>query len=219
MLYGNPTLFALARNAKLGLCRLDTGLSELREWIVAEFSVGIVHIVLDHIEAGPAKGRPRVNLILETDKDFDVFTSGLPWIQPALRDRVKRRLTQLAADHPELDCGHAHVTLDNFSEGCLANACTAFLKVDASQLCQDFKQTLWRIDGFGRGLVAFLYTDEEVAVSESAQTAQSIRERCFSALKKHDEFGYLTASSFRFKFDSKQNLDANYHGNLFHYWR
>ncbi len=219
MLFGNPELFAVARSAKLGDCQLHAGLAELREWISSEFDVSVVHIVQDHIELGPAKGRPRLNVILETDEDFDSWKTDAITIRPDVHDKVVRRFERIASSHPDLESENVHLILDNFSDECLGSACSAFLKRDAKRITNDFKHTIWQIDGFSRALVVFLYTDDEITKCTANGTCKQISQRCFDAVKQYDEFDYLTDDSFRLRFDSKENLDDNYRGNLFYYWR
>lgn len=219
MLFGDSELFAVARSAKVGECSLHTGLAELRDWISCEFNVSVVHIVLDHIELGPAEGRPRLNVILETDKDFDSWKTDAITIRSDVRDKVVRRFKEIASIHPDLESENVHIILDNFSDECLGRACSAFLKRDAKRITNDFKHTIWQIDGFSRALVVFLYTDDDIKKCTADDTCKRISQQCFNALKPYDEFDYLTANSFRLRFDSKENLDNNYKGNLFYYWR
>ncbi|MBI1246826.1 hypothetical protein GC197_03150 [bacterium] len=219
MLFGNPELFAVARSAKLGESSLHAGLAELRDWVFSEFDVRVVHIVYDHIDIGPAKGRPRLNLILETDVDFNSLKTDAITIHPDIRDKVVRRFQQIAKRHPDLESDNVHLVFDNFSDECLGRACSAFLRHDAKRITNDFKHTIWQIDGFSRVLAVFLYTDNEIKKCTADGTCKQICQQCFNAVKMYDEFDYLTADSFQLRFDSKENLDVNYKGNLFYYWR
>lgn len=219
MLFGDAELFALARFAKEGRAQLHPGLAELRDWILQEFLVSVVHIVFDHIEIGAAAGRPRLNIILETDAEYESWQKDLFSIREEVHDKIMWRFSKIAARYPDLESDDCHLIADNFSDECLVQACAAFLRQDAKQVMRDFHPDIWEIDGFSRLLVVFLHTDKEVAAAESDGLGGRIRDACFHAVLQYDEFGYLTPESFHFRLDSKQNLDENYKGNLFNYWR
>jgi hypothetical protein len=42
---------------------------------------------------------------------------------------------------------------------------------------------------------------------------------CYELARQYDEFSYLTIETFPIKFDSKENLNAKYHGNMFYYFK
>ncbi|MCH9647616.1 MAG: hypothetical protein K0U98_05210 [Deltaproteobacteria bacterium] len=219
MLFGDSELFAVARSAKVGERNLQSGLAELRDWISSEFDVSVVHIVQDYIELGSAEGRPRLNVILETDQDFDSWKTDAMAIRSDIHDKVVGRFKKIASGYPDLESENVHLTIDNFSDECLGRACSAFLKRHAKRITDDFKHAIWQIDGFSRALVVFLYTDDEITRCTANGTCKEISRRCFDAVKQYDEFDYLTDDAFRLRFDSKENLDNNYKSNLFYYWR
>ncbi|MCA8987091.1 MAG: hypothetical protein KDA78_05590 [Planctomycetaceae bacterium] len=219
MLYGNSKLYAAARAAKMGKGCLHPGLAELRDWISSEYQVNVVHIVLDQIEIGPVAGHPRLNIILETDKDFYALKTDPLTFRLDVHDKVIARFRKIALGYHDLESDNVLLVLDNFSDECLGKACSRFLKRDARQIADVFKYTIWQIDGFSRLLVVFLYTDDEVKKCTADGTCNRISRQCFKTLKQYDEFNYLTSESFRLRFDSKENLDNNYKGNLFYYWR
>ena len=233
MLFGNEKLFSLVRSAKLGQVGLPPVLAELREWIHAEFGVSVVHVVFDHVEIGASIGRPRLNVILETDAEYESWQTGVITIRPDVNRRVLAEFTKLALSNPATyDTDNVFLILDNFSDECLGRACSAFLGGFFSRISGGFLNTnvrrimkkfadarIWRIDGFSRDVVVFLKTTEDIRLKTADGTCAAISERCFEAIKQYDEFGYLTGSSFRLKFDSKENLDKNFNGNLRDYWR
>lgn len=222
MLFGNRRLFAAARNAKRGKITLPPALARLREWVSDQYSVSVIHIVFDAIEIGPNEGKPRLNLIVETDVDYDTLKKNVTTFRPNVRRRILHAFTRFADDlepnryHTE----DVHLILDNFADECLGQACSQFLRSDRKLVIEALPDVpIWDITGLGRCLVAFLRTDEEVRVRQADGTCDRISRSCFQHIKPYDEFGYLTPKSFRLRFDSKENLDRTYKGNLFHYFR
>lgn len=221
MLFGNDQLFFLVRSAKLGKLALPPVLEQLREWIHQEFGVHVVHIVFDQVEIGPSTGRPRLNVILETDADYNSWKENACTIRPDVSCRVLSQFKKLASASPEpYDTNNLFLTLDNFSAECLGRACNAFLRADANQIVQDFAAIpIWAINGFSRDLVVFLNTNDDIKHNQRNGNCSKISKQCFDAVKRYDEFDYLSDASFRLNFDSKENLDKNYSGSLFYYWR
>lgn len=221
MLYGNDRLFSIVRSAKLGRLQLTPTLAQLRNWIQTELNVSVVHITFDSIDIGPYAGRPRLNVFLETDADYDSWKTDVVTIRPDIEGRVVARFTKLAqADPDATDTTNVLLTVDNFSDECLGRACSVFLKTDADRITNHFSAVpIWKIDGHSRCLVVFLNTDGDMRAKTADGTCDRISKRCFDAVGQYDEFGYLSYVSFHLTFDSKENLDRNYQGNLFYYWR
>lgn len=219
MLFGNEDLFSLVRSAKLGQVQLSPILAQLRDWIRDQFGVSVVHIAFDHIDIGTSTGRPRLNIVLETDTDYDSWKTDVVTIRPDVKRRVLSKFTKIAqADPQAYDTDDVLLVLDNFSSECLGRACSAFLKTDADRIVKEFAAVpIWKIDGFSRHLVVFLKTDKDIQLKTDDGTCDRISKRGFDAVKQYDEFGYLSANSFRLRFDSKENLDKNFNGNLFYY--
>ncbi|MGD9632982.1 MAG: hypothetical protein AB7G28_16785 [Pirellulales bacterium] len=181
----------------------------------------MVYIEFDHVDIGPAAGLPRLNVILETDADYELWMTDAVTIRPDVERRLKAQFKGLASQDPDNDYTYDFLlVVDNFSDECLGFACRNFLRTDAAKIVRNFSAVpIWKIDGFSRHLVVFLKTDRDIQINETNGTCAAITKRCFDAVKQHDEFDYLTNASFRMTFDSKQNLDKNFNGSLFYYWR
>lgn len=79
--------------------------------------------------------------------------------------------------------------------------------------------TLWCTARFWGPPTVFVFTDAQAAaLSQSASTAHFV-DHWFTAAKLHDEFGYLTRDEVFVAVDSKENLDRNYEGSLYYYFK
>jgi hypothetical protein len=221
MLFGNEKLFAAARAAKLGCLKLPPVLAELRDWITTEFGVSVVYVDYDLVELGPSEGRPRLTVILETDADFDRYKLNVVEIEPSFEEGVLSRFRELAAADPSVhDSTGVFLILDNFSEECLGRAANRFVREDARDVIREFASaSIWKIDGYSRDLVVFFPKQADIARNAAQGVSVKISNHCLELVKKYDEFGFLTPASFRLRFDSRENVDKNYHGNMFYYWR
>jgi hypothetical protein len=221
MLFGNEKLFAAARSAKVGRLKLLPALAALRDWITTEFGVSVVYVDYALVELGPSEGRPRLTVILETDADFDRWKLNAVEIEPNFEQRVLSRFRELAATDPSVhDSTGVFLILDNFSEECLGRAVDRFVRQDASEVIREFASaSIWKIDAYNRDLVVFFPKEVDIARNAAQGMSAKISNRCFELIKKYDEFGYVTPASFRLRFDSRENVDKHYHGNMFNYWR
>jgi hypothetical protein len=81
-------------------------------------------------------------------------------------------------------------------------------------------QTVWDvIGGASYWTVVFYYTEKDVIENQNNGVSEMIAGNYYSLLKEHDELHFFTRDNMGLKFDSKENVDKNYKGNLFHYFR
>lgn len=69
------------------------------------------------------------------------------------------------------------------------------------------------------GAVVFYYTEKHVTDNQKNGISKLIEDDYYSMLKKYDELNVFTRDNINLKFDSKENVDKNYEGNLFYYFR
>jgi len=221
MLFGNEKLYSIARSAKLGKYKLPPVLINLRDWIHDNYDVNVIYIHWDAVDIGPSKGRPRITIILETDADYQSWTINGFHIKPHIETRVLSKFIEYVEQDKNFgNTEGVFLLLDNFSDECLGKASSTFRASDADKLLVKFSTVpIWKIQGFSRLTVIFFITEKNIIKYRENGICSEISKYCYDGVKVHDEFGYLTDESFRIKFDSKENLDKNYQGSLFYYWR
>ena len=222
MLSEDDALFARVRDAKSGRGCLPPTLAALRDEVSARFSVQVLHVAYDAIEIGPSVGRPRLNLIVETDSDHATLRENRFKIRPDVRRHVLTRLARLAAEREpgRYETENVLLITDCFADVCLERACAEFRQRDADRVIEEFAAArIWRIDGFARANVVFLPTEREVGNARANGTADRIAARCLELIRGYDEFGYLSEADVEVRLDSKENLDRHYRGNLYSYFK
>ena len=75
---------------------------------------------------------------------------------------------------------------------------------------------MWDVIAKLLGSVVFYYCDADITANENNGISKTITDAYFSVLKRYDELNYFTRKNVNLKFDSKENLDKNYQGNLFY---
>ena len=102
----------------------------------------------------------------------------------------------------------------------MGQAASRFRERDKQRVIEEFAQyRIWKIEGFSKETVVFYLTEKDVQDSQTNEGSQRIKQRCYQLVKQYDEFDYFQPNTFPIRFDSKENLDKNYKGSMFYYFR
>lgn len=77
----------------------------------------------------------------------------------------------------------------------------------------------WKIYSETQGTTFFFNTNDKVKTFSESWVKEFVTKEYLNLLKKYDEFNYFTAFYFPIIFESKENFEAEYEGNLFRYSR
>jgi hypothetical protein len=223
MLYGEPQLYAGAREAKLGRSSLSGPLDELRDWVNARYSINVLDVVYDSIKLGPHKSRPRLNLIIETTRDFEQLHKDIFTLKPNIKSSILNRFSRIvsaSSESAQFNTNDVHLITDDFSREAMGQAAEQFLRNDGQAVLTKFPDAhIWDISGHSTHIVVFYLKEDDIARNQNNGSSDAIRQECYDGVKLYDEFDYFTPDNFSIKFDSKQNVDENYEGSMFYYWR
>jgi hypothetical protein len=78
---------------------------------------------------------------------------------------------------------------------------------------------IWEVQAAFTTSVAFYYREADIALNEGRGINNAMRETYYALLQRHDELHAYTRDTMQLRFDSKENVDRNYAGNLFYYFR
>ena len=160
-----------------------------------------------------------MQVILEHEKDVQKFRKGLNYDEQK-ESAIAARFRKLIRRHgsPRFDVAGLFVVFSAFAP-------IAKIEADDRLSAQDLEALknripdLWEISRFFGHVTFMFYTDEQ-AKSYEAMGKKDVYARMYcNMLKPYDEFGYLVEEEFTVAFDSKQNLDKNYNGNWWKYYR
>lgn len=223
MLFGNPKLYARARQAKLGKTSLSGPLEELRVWVNSRYSINVLDIVYDSIELGPHEGRPRLNLIIETTEDYDQLHRDILTLKPSIKRSILNRFSHIVSASPppeQFNTENVLLITDDFSREATGRAVEQFLRNDSQIIVVNFPDAnIWDISGFSGLIVVFYHKEDDIVRNQKNGQSDAIWQLCYEKVKPYDEFGYITPDTISLKFDSKQNVDENYKGSMFYYWK
>lgn len=87
------------------------------------------------------------------------------------------------------------------------------------EVCNRYKSSgkIWEIHTLGFGIYVFYYKDEDLRSNEDNGITDEIRKMYWNEIANLDEFNYYKKEYI--VFDSKENVDKNYEGNLYYYFK
>lgn len=77
--------------------------------------------------------------------------------------------------------------------------------------------SVWTLFNKFSQLTVFYQNEINVKTNEFIGISKQIKDEFYETLHKLDEFNVFTYDNFDVRFDSKENLDNKYEGNLFYY--
>ena len=112
------------------------------------------------------------------------------------------------------------VVYNDFSEEAKTAANWNAIKKANNYLKRKYRNdSLWYVEAEFSSVVIFYLNESDISRNDENGISRKIKMDYFNILKKYDEMNYYTLDNFVMTFDSKENLDKNYEGNLFYYSR
>ena len=194
---------------------------ELAEWVALKYDVDVPYICYDIVRP---QGRPRLDVVLEWEKDKRKFSNG-PNFDTVKQDCIKSKFESLLREQGILKrfrykTNGLFVIFSAFESVARIEANEKVSDDALEQLKQQIKNPdLWTISRLFDGVTFFFFTDAQVKSYESKGARQQYSKEYARLVAPYDEFGYLAKTGIHVRFDSKENFDTNYKGNWFYYYR
>lgn len=204
----------------LGQSKMSPMLAELAHWFLQTYSIKVLNFEFGKM-AIPALDRYRLYVIVEGQVDYQKMFSQPSEPNAEYQDQIEKRFCDIALKYQfasKEQLKNLFVIYNDFSR----EAKTEANQDAASEVRAAVKQKypfVWDVITMFWSSVVFYYTDEEVKANDRAGVNARIADDYYSILKKYDELNYFTRENMEIRFDSKENLDKNYEGNLFYYTR
>ncbi|MGV8882787.1 MAG: hypothetical protein ACOH19_11610 [Rhodoglobus sp.] len=187
---------------------LDPQWIPLVEAFATKYGMTIVNVTTDDVAVGGSRGRLRLWGATASDAKALQRPSG------NYDPKKQARANALAPGGPWFVFSEDYET--EAFRAFVARGGTPALRVEARMLLADDR--IWEVDTSLGRIVIFVYTDEQRNnVSPTDRDAwENALWAWFSSLNPP---GLARRERFRVEVDSKQNLDENYEGISFYYWR
>lgn len=223
MLYGEKNLYEQTRSLKKGEGYLPPFLESFRRRVSELLGIKILNVVYDSIDIGPSKGRPRLNVIVDTEDDYKRFHEDHWKIRAKSKEIILKTFFDTVNEmglHAEFETKNVLLISDDFSDEAMNQAAFKLFDKDKKSLIKEFSaDQVWDITGMSKHIVVFFLDENAKNKSLANGSSNQIRQRCYEKIKLYDEFNYFAPENFSVTFDSKENLDKNYEGSLFYYFR
>ena len=223
MLFCNQPLFAQTSSLKRGEMALPSCLEVLRERIFERFGIRILNIVYDTIEIGPHEGKPRLEVIVESEDDIKKSHKDRLFPRDDVKETIQKEFAKLVEQldlHDSYKTNGVLVVFDDFSRAAREKAVKKFLEKHAERLVKKWAANrVWRLEGPFDYVVAFFEDEKTKQAAAENGTQEQIRQECYRLVKQYDEFNYVDPEAFSIVFDSKENLNKHYAGNLYYYFK
>jgi len=211
------------RRLKLGEKVLPEHFKVLQAWINSHYEINALNIVFDKIDIGPHKGSPRLNVIIDKESDYQkMFRKPFVPIEKHTKAIAKRfvKIIKDSGFERKYDLDNILVIYSDYSYDSMSKVCELFIQNDKKNIMSKFVDSnIWDITGFSSWIVAFYMTVTDLNENIKNGTNENIKDECLRLIKQYDEFDYFNEKTLKLTFDSKQNLDENYQGNSFFYFR
>ena len=204
----------------LGKAKRSPILIELSDWLMNMYSVKVLNFEFSKL-IGSASGRYRLYIIIENTEDYQKMHVGNFEFNKEYQSQIAREFQTLAAKHrlaAEEQLRDLFVSYNDFSEEAKTEA--NWKAIDRFKWVVKFKYPeVWKVISMFSSTVVFYYGDSDIAPNEQNGLTEKIVNDYYAVLKKYDDLNYFTRENIQVKFDSKENVDKNYEGNLFYYTR
>lgn len=217
-------LYIQTRNVLLGKEKLHPATAEFLKWINNRYSINAINLEFSKFNKKEAdKYSHRLDIIVNSKKDYNsMFVSNGLRYNEDYRKEIADKFIYYAKKykHPIKNAKKIWVCYTDFSVEIKTDTNRKAME-EAKPIIKDHYKDimLWDMFTAFESVVVFYMHDSNIQEYSANGISQRIKQDYFDLLKKHDELGYYTPDNSIIDFDSKENLDKNYEGNLFYYFR
>jgi len=233
--------YSILKNEKY----LEPVYANLKQFIQETFGITVFNIILQPIKTGHFNKKIK-NSYLYSYKYKLICYVGSYAEREMMQNRIDIQLANFHNAHKMVnDQNKQKVILDKFFELSLKHNYTVKVKKDliwvdyfpwfpteymslivskvqkhvTKDVLSKYKKesNIWKIYTSGFGFYIFYDTEKDKLTNQQNGITDSINKMIFSSIKEVDEFNFYKEDYITF--DSKENLDKNYQGNLYYYFR
>jgi hypothetical protein len=216
----DDAVYKETKKIMLGKAKRSPLLLELADWIMQTYSVRVLNMGFSKLISSKS-GRYRLYVIVENTEDYEKMYVSRFEPKGEYQKQIATEFQRLAIKYhfaTEEQLRDLFVTYNDFSEEARTEA--NWRAINRFRRLVKFKySTVWDVISMFSSTVVFYYSDSDIVTNDQRGLSERITNNYYSVLKKYDELNYFTRENIRIKFDSKENVDKNYEGNLFYYTR
>lgn len=211
-------LYEETKRIKLGELNKSDILDELSNWFKSSLDVDIINFKYKRIKVGK-RIKHRLTIVTDQKEDYLKMVPGLSERNHENEQMIVRKFLELTRKYNfKIDprVKNIFVVFSDFSKE--ANTETNSIAFDSFN--KDFKRNFpdhYILQPIFDAIIVFFHTDKQVRENSLNGVSEAISDLYFNTLKTFDVCGYITRDNLNITFDSKENLDQNYEGNIYYY--
>lgn len=215
-----------ARAIKKGGYQLDVEAQEIVDWFSHQCQVKALDFYFYTVETDRGYRQQHIRVIVEREEESDrLEKQDRTEMVKQFRHYFSQRHSQkdkLKSDFFPVREGEKYPeTVLGFLALETIEIIAAYEKADQEirDLQKQFPE-IWSMTKNSIYWTIFYYTDHQWKDNEANGNTRKLKDAILAALRKHDTFGFVDERSLKYiLFDTKQNLDENYQGNMYYYFK
>ena len=212
-------VFEATKKIILGEAERHPFLIDLSDWLMSTYSIKILN-------AQFGETPDRFFIVIESTEDYQKmlihpFDSFRQKNNPEQETVIINKIKELGRKYnyaSESRLRDIFIKYNDFSLEAKADVNARAIEEARSSITSKYP-TVWHVDIAFYESVVFYYSDIDIAMNMENGLSEAIEENYFLILKKYDEINFVTKHNLNLKVDSKENVDKNFQGNLFYYFR
>lgn len=240
MISFDDAIYKETRLIKQGKSVLAPFSKELADYASDYYKVSVLNISFDCIN-DPEK-TPRIGVIVETPEEYYNFKElpyGMGGYKKDCQTTIKEKFFDLLKKYnskegfsvdelfkkmnlnwTKVEAKKTFIFFDYFLHTAQEESLQSIPKEKIEQFIVKYKNSsIWEILIHTGSLTVFFYSEKQKNENKESNIFNEMCEEYYMLIKPFDEFGYFHPNSIKISFDSKENLDKNYDGSLFYYYR
>jgi len=218
---------------KQGKAKICTDFEPLADWILATYGYKPINIIYEKINNG--RIIPRLEIVFETAVNFYYIKTPFDYdetITKAIAEKFEEIVSGIGLNKKQTifnlffrrkskyDVRQMFVVFSEFKQIAKEEANEKISNVEIRLLMEDLNNNqLWKIVQSFSSVVFFFYEQSQIQQNIDNGFRDLAAAKYFELLKKYDEFDYFKEDEFSVELDSKENLDKNYDGNFYYYFK
>ena len=222
MISANNPIYHETLDLLKGKKSLSPMYAELKRWLYDEFQITAYNFEFREMNWNHAPGKYRLFILLSSRNDYDAMFDGCNY-SAEKQALIAKKIYQLALQYqlPDIEnYQNVFVAYCNFSEEIRSDYNgKAYLLLKERLKEKYMRYSVWDIFALFSALTVFYQTDSDVGLNQANGVSTQIKNEYYETLHRLDEFHVFSYDTLNVTFDSKENLDNNYEGNLYYYFK
>lgn len=197
---------------------------DLKNWMLDMYGILAYNFIFEKIQYNNPENRYQLYILLSSTSDYNsIMEKSNYGYDESKQEAISKKFNELALKYKYGNIkttNNVWICYNDFSVEMKTDVNNRACKECCSRILSKYSNcSLWNIYTAFTSVVVFFYQDVDIKNNTENGICELVRDDYYVTLKKHDEFNVYNSNNFIMNFDSKENLDKNYSGNLYYYFK